>query len=61
MEENSRKSKQRNKCRKSRIKKLKIKKGEKEKIEENPTEPQKPNIEAEIYDNDKKKWGSSKA
>ena len=52
-EKNSRKSKQRNKCRKNIIglKRLKIKRKEKK---ENSTELQKPNIEAEVYNNNKK-------
>ena len=51
-EKNIRKSKQRNKCRKNnnRFKKLR----EKKKKEENATELQKPNIEAEVYNNNKK-------
>ena len=47
-EKNGRKSKQRNKCRKIS---LKIKKREKE---GNSTELQKPNVEAEVYNNNKK-------
>jgi len=55
VEKSSRKGKQRNKCRKNNnwFKNLKIKKGEREK-KENSTELQKPNIEAEVYNNNKK-------
>ena len=73
-EKNSRKAKQRNKCRKNIIglKKLKVKIIKKEKIlkkggssrkeerkkggnkKENTTELQKPNVEAEVYSNNKK-------
>ena len=55
-EKNIRKSKQRNKCRKNNeFKKLKIKeKKKKGGGEENSTELQKTNIEAEVYDNNKK-------
>ena len=56
--EKSRKSKQRNKYRKNsgQFKKLsiKIKKREKKIKEENSIELQKPNVEAEVYDNNKK-------
>ena len=38
----------------NRLKKLKIKKREKRKKELNSTELQKPNIEAEVYDKNKK-------
>ena len=41
--------------------KIKIKKKEERKKKENSTELQKPNIEAEVYDNDKKyDWGEKK-
>ena len=53
----SKKSKQRNKCRKNNIGlKIKIKKRgkKKEEEEENNTELQKPNVEAEVYDNNEK-------
>ena len=52
-QKNSRRSKQRNKCRQSnnRFEKLKLKK--RKKTEENSTELQNPNIEAEVYDNKK--------
>ena len=51
--EKNRKCKQRNKCRKNnnRFKIFLIKKKQKE---ENSTELQKPNIEADVYDNNKK-------
>ena len=56
-EKNSRKSKQRNKCRNSnRFKKLKVKifkKEEKNRKKEN-TELQKPNIDAVVYNNNNK-------
>jgi len=56
-EKNSRKDKQRNKCRKNnnRFKKLKIKikKRDREIKKENSTELQKPNIEVEVYNNSK--------
>ena len=58
MEKNSRKGKQRNKCRKhiiglksENLKKEREKKKEKKK---NTPELQKPNIEAEVYNNNKK-------
>ena len=52
----SRKGKQRNKCRKNIIglKKLKLKKGRRRRKKENSTELQKPNVEAEVYNNNKK-------
>ena len=45
-----------NKCRKNknRFKKLKLKKREKKKKRQNSTELQKPNVEAEAYNNNKK-------
>ena len=48
------KGKQRNKCRKknNRFKKLKVKK--KRKNKRNSTGLQKPNVETEVYDNNKK-------
>ena len=51
---NSRKSKQRTKCRKNnnKLEKLKLKKEKRKK--ENSTELQKPNIEADVYNNNKK-------
>jgi len=65
-EKNSRKSKQRNKCRKNnyRFKKLEIKKEKKKrkKEKESSTELQKPNIKAEVYNNNKKyDWEKKKA
>ena len=56
-EKNSRKSKQRNKCRKKIIgkKKLKIKLTQGKK-DENSTKLQNPMREAEDYDNNKKMW-----
>ena len=50
------KSKQRYKCIKNnnRFKKLKLKRREKEKGGRNSTELQKPNVEAEVYNNNKK-------
>ena len=52
----SRKSKQRNKCRKNnnRFKKLKIKIKNRKETKQNSTELQKPNVEAEVYNNTKK-------
>ena len=38
----------------NRFKKIKIKKRKKEEKEENSTELQKPNVEAEVYNNNKK-------
>ena len=38
----------------NRLKKLKLKKGRRKKKEENSTELQKPNVEAEVYNNNKK-------
>ena len=54
MEKNGRKGKQRNKCRKkyNRFKKLKLLKRENKK--ENSPELQKPNVEADIYNNNNK-------
>ena len=53
---NRRKSKQRNKCRKNKFKKLKIKikKEKKKKKQGNFTKLQKPNVEAEVYNDNKK-------
>ena len=42
------------------MKNLNLKKREKKK-EENSTELQKPNVEAEVYDNKKYDWGGKKA
>ena len=55
-EKNSRKSRQRNKCRKNNntFKKLKRKKEKGKKKKENSSELQKPNVEAEVYNNKKK-------
>ena len=47
----------------NRFKKLKLKKGKrkKKKKDENSTELQKPNVEAEVYDNNKTcDWGGKK-
>ena len=61
---NSRKSKQRNKCRKNnyRFKKLEVKKKKRKKKEkESSMELQMPNIKAEVYNNNKKcEWGRGK-
>ena len=52
---NSRKSKQRNKCRKINVLKFfKLKLEKKQEKKENSTELQKPNVEAEVYNNNRK-------